>query len=495
MQKSLRFIFFIVLVLTFTFVPHAEADKGRAYFDFGVFALEDSDFKGAEKNFKKALDLNPDNPLYNRYLGQTYLKLEQYDKAAKYLNKAWGLDPDLSGLQYDIAFLSYKMKDYAGAAQLFAAIVAEDPENVLAQYHGGISHFYLGQYRQALGYFVAASKMSPTIKTNGYYYAGICSLELGDYDKAIERLEYVKQNTVSESLRSHAVKWLNTIERKKKKLKRYRLFLKTGYQYTSNVTLDPVAEDFVADEEDTLAVVYFAGKYDLVKRPDFVFGAGYNHYQTWHHDLHEYDLVGSIGSVYGKAYAGPFTFSLSYLPHYYWLDSDSYLRRHQLMPEVTWQATKNLVTRLSYSYYDNDYFQNDTSDGYTHEPFFSIYYFFKILSGHLFGRFGYEDNSATHPDRYYNRIKLKAGLSIKVPWETNLSITGKYHDKNYDNVNTQYLVKRTDEKYYASIALARKIYYEWLILTGEYNYTKNNSNISVYEYRKNSGTLSLTLKF
>ena len=45
MQKSLRSIFVMLLVLTFALVSQAEEDKGRAYFDFGVFALEGSDFK------------------------------------------------------------------------------------------------------------------------------------------------------------------------------------------------------------------------------------------------------------------------------------------------------------------------------------------------------------------------------------------------------------------------------------------------------------------
>ena len=163
---------------------YAEEEKGGAYYDFGVFAYEDGDYEDAETNLLMALRFNPDDPFCNHFLGKTYLKMERYQKAENCLNKAWKVNPDMSGLGYDLAFLNYKMSDYLRAAELFVEIATEDPPNVLAHYHAGISLYKLERFGKALNYFISAAEMSPSIKANGYYYAGICYWKMGEIEKA-----------------------------------------------------------------------------------------------------------------------------------------------------------------------------------------------------------------------------------------------------------------------------------------------------------------------
>ena len=40
-------------------------------------------------------------------------------------------------------------------------------------------------------------------KTNGYYYAGICQFNLEEFDGAIEKLEYVRDNAEKATLREY----------------------------------------------------------------------------------------------------------------------------------------------------------------------------------------------------------------------------------------------------------------------------------------------------
>lgn len=494
MAKSYR-VFIVMFLLAAAAVCHAQSDSGRAYFDSGVFALEEGDVKAAETNFLKALDLNPKNALYHYYLGKTYLKTAQYEKAAAPLDTARRIDPDISGLSYDIAYLNFKLEKYAEAARQFEAVIKEDPKNVLAHYYCGISLYNLKQYREALGYFVAASDMSPTIKANGFYYAGICSMRLGELTQAVERLEYVKDHADSEMLRGHAVKWLGAIEKQKQKLKPYSLYVKLGYQYDSNVTLDPLNQDLVSNEDDFATVGYFSGSYNVINRSDFILGAGYNHYQSWHNQLEQYDLIGSTGNFYAKYSLGPVTLSLNYFPQYYWMDKESYLRRHQFMPALTWWITRDLATRFSYSYYDNDYFQDDGRDGHTDEPALNLYYFFANQKGFLFAGGAYEDHTTVSPDREYNQARGWAGLSVTLPWKLTLTATGLYYAKNYANKDSVFGIRREDDRLDGTFSLSRTLFFNWLSLVVDYSFTKNNSNIDVYEYRRHMTTLSLSAKF
>jgi len=79
--------------------------KSRAYYDLGVFAYEDADYKDAEENLLKALEFLPGNPSYNHFLGKIYLKTEQYSEAEIFINKAWNVKPELPGLEYDMIWL------------------------------------------------------------------------------------------------------------------------------------------------------------------------------------------------------------------------------------------------------------------------------------------------------------------------------------------------------------------------------------------------------
>ena len=495
MQRSLGYIVLIVAVVCMHVPVHAQEERGNAYYDLGVFAYEDGDYEGAEINLQKALSFNPANPFYNHYMGRIYLKMERYQDAEKYLNKAWSVNQDIPGLSYDRAFLAYKKADYASAADLFTALVKEDPSNVHAQYYAGICLFKQKNYRKALAYFINASQLSPTIKDNGWYYAGICHVKLGHFTQAIEKFEYVRDHTESASLRAYAKKWLQATKQQKRARKPYSLYAKLAYKYNDNVRLEPLDEDVYADEDDSVIVGSFSGRYNIINRQDYTMGVGYNHYQTWHSKLENYDLIGSIFNLYGKYTTHPFTVMLSYLPTFYWVESDKYLKRHHVKPEVMWNAGENLMMRLSYSYYSNDYSQDDTRDGHTNEIFLNAYYGIKGKKVYVFGGIGYEDNSASHPDYYYSEVKTKLGISLTLPWDLILKLTAKYYDQNYDNVDSVYGIEREDVKYYGAVSLSRSILYDWLSICGEFNYTKNDSNITDREYKQNVTAVYLTARF
>ncbi len=496
-----KLLFAVILLLFPTFlggVADAQEEKGRAYYDFGVFAYEDGDYEDAEKNFEKALALNPDNPFCNHYLGRTYLKTDRYPEARSCFEKAWNRDPEIPGLTYDIAFLDYKMSNYSIAADRFRKVAKEEPSNVLASYYAGICLYNLGEYADAVGYFVHAAEKSPTISTNGYYYAGICYQRMGDIRQAEEKFAYVGAHADSGSLRENAAKWLSAVRKQEKTLKPYRIYLKIGRRHDDNVRLVPsdqnIEDDKGADKGDGVTVAYFSGDYKFVDKDGFNAGAGYSHYQTWHDDLDQYDLTGSIFNLYTHHRSHPFTFGFAYLPAYYWADSESYLRRHQFKPEMIWALSSNLVSRVSYSFYDDTYLQHDDRSGEMHEVFLDMFYSLPNVRGNLFGGFGWEKNDASGPDYDYGQIKTKLGISLYLPWHLNLKLTGKYYDKQYENPDSSYGVKRDDGKTMGTVSLSRRLFYDGLDISAEFGYTKNDSNFNDYDYEKKVTTLSLILR-
>jgi len=470
-------------------------DDGRAYFDFGFFSFEDGDYQEAEANFLKALEIEPDNAFYLQYLAKTYLKMERTQEAMTACRKAMRIDPHLADIKYDMAYVHYKMSDYKSAGDLFSQIAAEEPANVLAHYHAGISWFKQNRFGRAVAYFLEAAELSPTVKTNGSYYAAICYQKTGQTQKALDAFRYVEKHAQSQNLRESAVKWIEAIEKGQKARKPYSLYLKVGGQYDDNVRLEPLDEDIYADEDDAALIGHFMGSYNVVNRQAFVLGAGYSHYQSWYDDLDEYDMTGSTLNVFARYQIAPLTLGLSFLPSYYWVDEDSYLRQYQLRPEVMWRISDDLLGRLSYRYNDKAYFDDEDRDGHGHEAFLDLYYNIFDKKCRLSGGIGYEDNDAAHPDYDYGEFKSRLGLSVDGPWRLAFSVTGKYAQKQYDSEDSYYDVERDDDKYTASASIARPIYFDGLRLMLEHRYTKNDSNIEDYDYERNVSTLAITLRY
>jgi tetratricopeptide (TPR) repeat protein len=487
--------YFLAFSLVFVLFLSANAeDVGDAYYDLGVFAYEEGDYKGAEGHLKKALEFEPSNPFYNHFLGKIYLTTGRYQEAKNYLHAAWKADPDMSELKYDMAFLHFKMSDYLKAPDLFAEIVDEDPSNVLAHYHD--------LYQTALDYFLDAAEKGPADRAKGYYYGGVCYWKTGRTEKAVELFEWVKACAEPPELRENAAALLHTIRKEKIKkgkeeeiVKPYSLYLKAGFYYDDNVPLDPVDRDVYSDEDDFVTKGYFSGKYNFVNKKEYNIGAGYRHYQAWHHDVNRLDQTGSVFDLYAKYRLKPLTLGVSFLPSYYWLDVKSYLRRYGVKPEVVWKCHENFSAGVSYSYYDNEYFQNEDRTGHTNDISLNAYYTILNKKGYIFGGVGYEDNSASHADQDYNRIRTTLGVSLLIPWDLKLTLTGQYYDKQYDNVDTFYGVKRDDSQYQGGVSISHRFLYDWLNISGEFNYTENDSNIDDFEYDRTETGVSLIARF
>jgi len=476
-----------------------EMEKGRGYYDFGVFAFESGDYALAEENFKQALAYNPNHPFYNHYLGKTYLKQRRYEAAGKHLQSAWDSNPDIPELKYDFAFLNYKTATYSRAADLFSEISEETPSNVLAQYYAGICLYQRERYDQALGYFLSTAQKSPSLKVNSYYYAGVCYLMSGETDKAVSLLVYVKDTAESELLQNNASNWLRSIEKYREKhretRKRYSLYLKLGSGYDSNVPLEPINQDFFADEDDYFAVGYFSGKYDVVSQARYRIGAGYSHYQKMYRKLTDFDLTASIFDLYGTYLFHPFMLKLGYVPTYYWLGSDSWLRQHQIIPELNWRVNKDLVGTLAYRFSQNTYFQDSDWNGHTNDVFANAYYQPGARRVSLFGGAGYEINNADTADQDWGLFTARLGASFQLPGELTSSVSLRFIDKRFDNEDSFYGKKRHDLKYGGYINLYRELYADWLGIDLQYDYIKTDSNIDDFDYKRSVVTLSLKSRF
>jgi len=466
--------------------------KGHSFYNMGVFAYEDGHYEEAESNLKKAIMLDPQNPFYHHYLGKTYLQMGRYKEAENFFARALMVNPKIPGLRYDFALLYFKLARYAEATDLFMDIINEDPSNILAIYYAGISFYEQKRYEEAIEYLIHAAQENSGIKANSYYYIGICFLKIGKITEALEKFEYVRDHAEQGVLKENAIEWINGIKRQDKSLKPYSIYLKMSYQVDDHIRHEAEDLDIYREEDSYL---YFSSTFELLQKQALMAGIGYNHYQTVNNNAGEYDLTGSIGNLYSVYCFHSYTIKLSYLPSYYWLDSDSYLMCHGVESMIVKRINERIMAQFTYNYNKNNYFHDNGRDGHTNEILLETCYLINSDRGYLGVGLGYGDDAATHPDYDYGRLKTKLNISLKIPWELRFGLEGRYCDKKYKHIDSYFGIKREDTKYYGAMSLSRKIFWPWAEITAEFSYTKNDSTINEYEYTRNVTGLSLTARY
>lgn len=494
MHQSLK-IFSICMLLLSIFNPVIADEIAQNYYDLGVFAYEAGNFKNSSAFLLKAITLDPENARANYYLGQAYARMEQPGEAEHYLTAALFIDPGIPGLQYALGIVYFEKEAFEQALEKFEKVISEDPADVLAIYYSGVSRYKLAQYESAEEMLLKAAKMSPTIEGNGYYYAGVCNYQQGRFDEAIKQFDHVMEIADSENLKENARSWAQAIKKNQAAAKPYRLYFKTGYLYDDNVVLEPADLDIVADESDHALMLYFSGKYNLFDSRQVTSGIGYSHYQTRYQDLDEYDLTGSIGNVYlNYKFCESVMLGIKYLPTYYWVDSESYLMQHQVNPSVLWKIDNYNAVDFAYSYYRNNYFTDSTRDGHSNELTVDYSHGFYSLDGYVFFGIRYEINSAAQKDENFSELKTLAGISYDIFKKTNITVYANYYDKQYDDKDLTFDIKRDDSRYFASASITQNIWKQWLNVSAEYTFTKNNSNVAEYDYERNAMLLSVSVK-
>jgi Tfp pilus assembly protein PilF len=493
----------LAVALTFLIFAGAgfQAQAGESaggYYDLGVFAYEDGNFQEAEGYFKKALDVDPENPVYLHYLGRVKLYSGQYVEAREYLESARAKDPELPGLNYDLGLLYYKIEQYDRASDYFSAAADEDPANVLAAYYGGICLYRQKRYDEAGPLFKQAAEKSPSLKVNSTYYAGVCDYHGGDISGAEEKLTYVKENAESPTERENAEKWL-TIVGQAERQKPYAFELKLHYLYDDNVPLDPTGEAAVySDDADSGIYGYAMGRYNIVNRSDVVVGAAVARGQTWYSDLTEFNMSDTNADIYTTYSTGSWLFGLNYIPRLYTIDDEDYLLQHEVRPSLYWQPNRDFLMRLVYSYNFRDYRdsetypQNNTRDGSLHDIYVDLYYHVFGGRGFIFGGLGYESSTADDDVYNYTRPKAKAGLVTELGWKVRMDLELYYYMKAYPNYPGE---TREDDKFSGIVSFTRPVYWDWLYVIADYNHITNNSNVDKFEYQSNTVSLGLEAKF
>lgn len=156
----------------------------------GIDHYLNKDYEEAQKSFKAAVSLAP-NSSYNvessKYLVQTYLKLEETDKAIDTYKAAIQRNPDRDDLRASLGQLYYSEERYNESVEQYRAAVQVNPSTT-NRYSFGEALIKVENYSEAEYQFREVKRLEPNSHV-GDYGMGKMYAQAEDYAKAIAHFE------------------------------------------------------------------------------------------------------------------------------------------------------------------------------------------------------------------------------------------------------------------------------------------------------------------
>jgi serine/threonine protein kinase/Flp pilus assembly protein TadD len=126
-----------------------------------VLQLTDWDWEAAEREHRRAIQLNPSHATAHHWYALCLVRLGRLDEAIAEIRRAREMDPLSLIVNADSAWVLYLARRYDQAVEGYRKTLEMDPNFFPAQRHVGMACVQLGQHQQAISEFQKALKLSP----------------------------------------------------------------------------------------------------------------------------------------------------------------------------------------------------------------------------------------------------------------------------------------------------------------------------------------------
>jgi len=498
MKKFLTSIFVITLFLTDDSFANFELNLNK-----GIASFYKSEYETSIEFLNMALNEEPENATANHIIGLSYYHLRNYDEAIKYLEIAKQFDPKLVNIDLDLATVYIKTNNYENAVEVLKQFLSNNPDHGIGYYYLGFAQYSGGKYKEAIESLSTAKKLNPDLSLQSNFYQGVCYYQLFEYEKSREKFQEVVKADSGSKLEISAKEYLNVLRTLGKN---YYVNISAGYQYDTNVGLEPENIKIFTNEKDSSAFFYANLGYKPYFKNGDVIGLDYKTFFNFHDELKEFNIQNHTFSAYGakslKNYSKPMNLFLDYSYQIVFIDGspadELFSQSHIVIPGITVRWSDTVTSRVFYQFRYNDFEDLPQRDAYNNSLTWAQFY--NYYNGRLVISPGakLELNSADDMtgERSFTYWSPEIFIQALAAVQYDVTIYTRLHYYYQDYYND--LFDRRDNQFGLKFLISKELY-DYLYLDLAYDYTYNGSNSNVpgpepFEYKRNIFTLGLSLK-
>jgi tetratricopeptide (TPR) repeat protein len=488
----------------------------------GIIEFGRGHYEQAAGFFERAREAMPNDPEATEYLGQALLRLKKYREAEALFHDLTISQPTRAQSWLGLAISQSQLGEYHEALASLEKAQTLDPQNPLVYFYQGVVSRELKAFNQSPALFSRAMALSPDLTPTVRYYTGMSYYERGLLDQAQKEFEAAIASGEPESeLARSARAILQQRAQAPKGAKQWDLSLSISGQYDTNVVLLPTGiqppggTTGISKKDDFVTTFYARGEYRPIQTSVWTAGVTYGLYQSFHQKLATFDVQDHAPSVFVQRQIGMVTARLQYAFDYVRVGQDPFMLAHAVQPIVTIAESDSHFTQIQLRYQDKS-FQDDLfagnslRNGKNWLGGVTQYAYFAHGTGHV--RLGYTFDTdrtgggnpsvampgvQTNADWAYTAHRLSAGLGMPEFLTLRPSLAFDYYLMDYENPNSfsaDGTTKRRDNVMFFTATMGRPLN-DWLMIAAEYNYTRDQSNISAFNYARSIFSLTLSSRF
>jgi Flp pilus assembly protein TadD/predicted Ser/Thr protein kinase len=162
-------------------------DLAASHISKGMVLMDSGDSTGAEKEFRRAVDLDPKSERPHQGLATLYDKTEKSDQAVQELKRAMEMDPNDWRNFMELGLNAYQAANYKGAADNWEQALKLEPNNVPALRNLGAVYHALGRDDDAAAALQRALEIKPS--SDAYNNLGTIRFYQGRYQDSVRVFE------------------------------------------------------------------------------------------------------------------------------------------------------------------------------------------------------------------------------------------------------------------------------------------------------------------
>ncbi len=461
----------------------------------GIKKLGQEDLDSAMSLFQKALDADPKGVEALYYIGVTHARAGRIDSAEGAFQQALAEDPTFIPAYFELGVLYYVTERDDKALAAFQVVVKKDPQRARVYYYEGLILRRNGREGEAAEKLEKAASLDPDLAVEASYRAGEAYYRSGELKSARRMFRSVVALAPDSEAGRFANEFLARTEEK-----RWYVILSAGMQYDTNVLLEssqgPVAASSVTNQRDYAGVFYLRGGYRWLDTPKWLGRAQYSFYQNLHtkENLSDFNIRDQHVNLEAGRKFGRFELRLQYEVQFTTLGGDKYLLKNSAGVRLPLQESNANLTELSYWYgYTNFYdiaplFPNNSDRDARLQQVGARHNWVFGDSGNLHGGYLLEINRAgdtpVQDDWSFDGHHITVG-TVLPPWKRLVfSADLEYVIFRFREPNEQSPGGTRDDSGPIFIFSVLRSLGSRFDLSIQYLYQQNNSNISVYDYRR-----------
>jgi len=285
----------------------------------GIEALEMQNFEAAEKFFKKALSLEPENKEFQYHLAVAYSRTKKEDEALRIFESLIEKDPkNYFKAYFDMAAIYSAQGRYQKALDTLALAEQADPGSARVYIEKGYAYKNLKMYDQAVQCFNKARELDPKETQLVYYMTGAVDLERENFDSADVMFKKAAEVAPQTPLGQNAQQTIPQVALAKWARKPWYLTSSLNWGYDDNVPRNPVQEitggpiSGGLGQGDQFETFVLTGGFKFLNRKDMEIGAGYSLFSIGYRDWTENNVTSHSPHVYFQGNFHPVFFRFQY---------------------------------------------------------------------------------------------------------------------------------------------------------------------------------------